>query len=185
MGIRLFLSFVARQLIVGGVIWSTSSAQTSAGEVGDRTVSPKSGPVLTSEISSKAEPLDSQPDSSVPRVPIGDFFYEPEGRRDPFKSIFSDTDISTGANDSLVQTDILEAYDLNQLHLTAVLWNVDDPKALVRSPTGKLFMVRSKQRTRIGRNKGYVAAIREGEVVVFEFSQDGKTPTTRVLYLKN
>lgn len=184
MEIHLFSYFASLKSIAGGILVSAALLQSALAEGGDPLVSIKSSSVLTSETDTKGDPLDSQPDFLVPQVPAGDFFYEPEGKRDPFKSFFSETDVSTGANDSLVQADILEAYDLSQLQLTAVLWNVEDPKALVRSPTGKLFMVRSKQKTRIGRNKGYVAAIREGEVVVFEFSQDGKTPTTRVLNLK-
>lgn len=125
------------------------------------------------------------------------FVYDPVGRRDPFKSFISVSVTETG---TIIETapkssmpsfllrpnegigDTLEASDTGAFKLVGILWNVHDPKAMLRSPGGKVFMVRLK--SRVGRNNGYVAAIREGEVVVVELMNDAKTPTTRVLSLQ-
>lgn len=130
-------------------------------------------------------PAPPQPEESIPVEMARDtgFIYDPTGKRDPFKSFFGDeTPRVEDGGGPVTPVDSLEAYDLNQLKLIAVLLNGTDPKGMVRSPTGKSFLVR--ERTKIGRNNGYIAAIREGEIVVVEMSQDGKTPSPRTLSLQ-
>jgi len=132
---------------------------------------------------------------SAAHLPDQDFIYDPTGLRDPFRSAFAGggqgpivqaTGENAGALPFLVNGKRseggLDSFELESLRLVGILWEVGDPKAMVQSPKGKVFMVHKQ--TRIGRNNGYVAAVREGEIVVIEVSNDGKTPTTRVLSLQ-
>jgi type IV pilus assembly protein PilP len=64
----------------------------------------------------------------------------------------------------------LESFDVEQLRLSAILWDVARPKAMIKDPGGGTHIVFPNQR--IGRNNGYVAVIREGEIVVVEPLQD-------------
>ena len=60
----------------------------------------------------------------------------------------------------------LKAYDLQALRVTSLIWDVEVPKALVLDPAGQTHHVQVG--SAIGRNQGYVAKIREGELVVVE-----------------
>lgn len=128
-------------------------------------------------------------DSTTP-VLTQDFIYDPTGKRDPFHPYVRVLEATTAIRDnntyaflnSTGPREALETFDLVNMQLVGVLWDVNDPKALIRIPSGKVYTVR--KRSRIGRNNGYVAAIREGEIVVIEVSIDGKTPSTRILSLQ-
>lgn len=112
----------------------------------------------------------------VPEVPGSDgYVYDPTGKRDPFrpwgisdslpKSLQPSVDLSTGL---LIpeSNDPLQTYDLSQLKVVGIIWQVSQPKAVVRDPLGKVHMI--KKDTKIGRNNGFVSQIREGEILVVE-----------------
>ncbi|MEZ0390828.1 MAG: pilus assembly protein PilP [Pseudobdellovibrionaceae bacterium] len=111
--------------------------------------------------------------------------YDPMGRRDPFKAYGESQATQAPEQGEQRVRGPLEMYDVGQFKLVGIVWNVRDPKAMVRDPLGKLHMVRRE--TRIGRNNGFVAAIREGEVIIVEptIAEDGmQTAVTRTLTLK-
>lgn len=111
--------------------------------------------------------------------------YDPTGKRDPFKPFGQSQATQAPDPSSKRPTEPLEMYDVAQFKLVGVIWNVRAPKAMVRDPSGKLHMV--KKETKIGRNNGFVAAIREGEIIVVEptVGENGmQTAVTRVLNLK-
>jgi type IV pilus assembly protein PilP len=136
-----------------------------------------------------------------PEIELGDetFKYDPSGKRDPFRSFLNTAvqetsgpiqDVkATLTRDKLFPNQEAQTFDnrsetltnleTDQLNLIGVLWEVKDPKAMLRSPTGKVFTVRHQ--TRVGKKSGYVGAIREGEIVVIEMSQDGRRPVSKVL----
>lgn len=94
------------------------------------------------------------------------FIYNPSGRKSPFqppKNIRSKQGYKE--EEETIRTGLL-AYDLESLTLTSLLWDVDDPRALIKDPTGQTHKV--KEGVLIGRKDGYIAKIREGEVVVVE-----------------
>ena len=97
------------------------------------------------------------------------FIYSPSGRNSPFKipEALSDTD---GINQRRVEKAVglvgLKAYDLRVLKLTSLIWRADNPRALIVDPTGQSHRV--EVGTELGKNQGYVAKIREGELVVIE-----------------
>lgn len=106
---------------------------------------------------------------------ITPFDYEVRGRRDPFASPSSDKPLSQGSFHG--PTLPLQKFDLSQLSLVAIIWNVDAPKAMIKDPEGKVYIV--SPNAKIGMNNGYIASIREGEIVVVETTeQDGRLVST-------
>lgn len=97
------------------------------------------------------------------------YVYDGFARRDPFappEGVFR-TAIKVGEIEEQGPLGAgLESFDLDQLSVVGILWDVSPPKALILGPQEQMYLVRPKQK--IGRNGGYVAAIREGEVVIFE-----------------
>jgi type IV pilus assembly protein PilP len=97
--------------------------------------------------------------------------YDPAGRRDPFKPYKAfkpqptagAPTLSKGGPDAM---DPLQRWDLNRFTVVAIMWEIRNPRAMVKDPDGKMFMI--GKNTKIGRNSGQVVAIREGEVLVVE-----------------
>ncbi len=155
-------------------------------------------PPVSTEPPPAVLPTPQELDPTLKFLTSQEFVYDPTGRRDPFKPYIY---VPKKFNSNIVQrtpersvipsllqspdqgpTETPESFDITQMTVAAILWDVGDPKAMLEGPTKKLFMVH--KHTKVGRNSGYVAAIREGEVVVVEVAPDGKTPTTRVLVLQ-
>lgn len=112
------------------------------------------------------------------------YVYDPTGRRDPFRPyrilrVGSDQTGDKGGEAVLLEP--LQTYDIDQLTILGILWDVRQPRALVQDGDGKVHTL--VKHTKIGRNNGYVAAIREGEVVVIEAFEDGEriVKKTRVM----
>jgi type IV pilus assembly protein PilP len=111
---------------------------------------------------------------------IEDYDYSPKDKRDPFQP-FERPRGQTGLVGPLWP---LQGFDLDQLHLVGIIWDVKNPKAMITDPTGKGYVVKVNER--IGRNNGYIARIREGEIVVVEsvVGLDGKLSyTTKLMKL--
>jgi len=120
------------------------------------------------------------------------YTYDPTGRRDPFmpfgaKSVLAQPlPMSPSVPSTLLppSENSLSLYDLAQLKVVAIVWDVKDPKAMIMDPKGKLHMLHKD--STIGRNNGFVYAIREGEIVVIEPVQDEngvQSAMTRVMFL--
>ncbi len=105
-------------------------------------------------------------------IPVFDSFdYEPRGRRDPFEEPVPDKPLIPG-NYFGPQLP-LQRYEVPDLKLVGVLWKVKNPKAVIRDKDGKSHIVGLY--TKVGSNQGYIAAIRESEIVIVEtVSQDGR-----------
>lgn len=124
------------------------------------------------------------------------YVYDPSGRRDPFfQDVQKDEDSVAEYSPTGVRiirskgrifdpNDPLQKYDLGVYRVIAIIWEVEKPKAIVKDQIGKVYTIRKG--TRIGRNNGHVALIREGEVIVVEPpSEDGQiSGNTHVLELK-
>ena len=114
-----------------------------------------------------------------------DYKYDPAGKRDPFMKYaapetqqancgpFEDCDIGA-----------LTRFDLEQLKLVGIIWDVKTPKAMFVDPSNKTHVV--NEQDKVGRNNGYIAEIREGELIVIEkFYNLGRfTYQTKVLRLQ-
>ena len=80
----------------------------------------------------------------------------------------------------------LQKFALSQLKVVGIIWDVGKPKALIEDPAGKSHIV--IENTKMGPDMGYVAAIREGEVIVVEplISPEGrKSYQTKILKLSS
>ncbi len=106
-----------------------------------------------------------------------------EGRRNPFRP-FSLVDPTAYSSVVIGPATPLERYELDELKLTGILWDVKNPRAMFVDPKKEVHIVSKDDR--IGRRRGYVAVIREGEVVVVETTTFSGEPvySTRVLKIE-
>lgn len=96
------------------------------------------------------------------------FEYQPRGRRDPFVRPTVDKPVAEGVYHGPFLP--LQRFNLTDLKLTAIIWDVARPKAMIIDPEQKVHIVGPN--TKIGKNNGYIAAIREGEIVVVETTEE-------------
>ncbi|HNR12490.1 MAG TPA: pilus assembly protein PilP [Thermodesulfobacteriota bacterium] len=93
------------------------------------------------------------------------YAYNSEGRPDPFKPFILE---ARRIQDETAITSLnpLQRYDISQLKLVAVIWQLDIPTAMVEDSSGKGYIV--TKGTQVGKNNGVVAEVGEKEVVVTE-----------------
>lgn len=89
------------------------------------------------------------------------FLYDGTGRRDPFQPYSEYRPEESGRPIQPTQR-----YETEEFQLLGIMWDIRDPKAMFLDPEQKVHVVGRDES--IGRKNGYVAAIREGEVVVVE-----------------
>ena len=104
------------------------------------------------------------PEAWVGFAADGDFHYEAEGRRDPFRCF--EWEYMKREFADAQQSGPLEQYDLAQLELVGVVWNVGRARALVQDPSGMSYVVAAG--ARMGKNEGKVMRIDDNLVVVRE-----------------
>lgn len=103
------------------------------------------------------------------------FEYNPRGRRDPFVQPIPDKPVEQGSVHGPLLP--LQKFDLSQLRLVGIIWDVRKPQAMIKDPSGSTHLVGTN--TRIGPRNGYIAVIREGEIVVVETQeQEGRLVST-------
>jgi Tfp pilus assembly protein PilP len=87
--------------------------------------------------------------------------YVAEGKRDPFRSFhFKDVEKPVVAMGPLAD------FDLSQLSIVGVIWNIKNPRALVADPAGRSFVL--KEGSAIGKNRGRVIRIEDDLILVEE-----------------
>lgn len=89
--------------------------------------------------------------------------YSSAGKRDPFRPLSLKPKVAARARENLSP---LERYEIGQLKLVAVVWDIKEPKAMVEDAAGLGYIV--KIGTLVGPNEGKVKAIKPGEVVIEE-----------------
>lgn len=114
-----------------------------------------------------ATPKPAAKKASRPTPRIGSaarsYVYNPEGKRDPFRSILLDL---ANAEQSDIPRAPLEQFELQQLALSAIIWETNRPRAMVTDPGGKSFVI--MKGSRIGKNLGRVVHIGDNLVLVKE-----------------
>ncbi|MBK7844694.1 MAG: pilus assembly protein PilP [Bdellovibrionales bacterium] len=107
------------------------------------------------------------------------FIYDPKNRKDPFKPYVEIDSIDQGEMQGPLLP--LQRFDLNEIHLVGIIWDVGSPRAMFLDPTNTVHIIGKNER--IGRNNGYIAMIREGEVVIVEATrkEDEVIYTTTVM----
>jgi Tfp pilus assembly protein PilP len=97
--------------------------------------------------------------------------FSPTGKRDPFSPPKSPTKSNPQARENLSP---LERVEWGQINLVGIVWDVQEPRALVEVPeagdTSRGYIV--KVGTPIGRSEGKVKAITRNEMIVEEFFTD-------------
>jgi Tfp pilus assembly protein PilP len=88
--------------------------------------------------------------------------YSPLGKRDPFQAPMK----SQAKRRPRENLSPLERYELGQLNLVGVVWDVKDPRAMVEDSTGLGYIVRVG--TPIGPNEGKIKEIKPAEVLIEE-----------------
>ncbi len=90
------------------------------------------------------------------------FTYDPTGLRDPFRSY-------EWEREKLAESEVrgpLEEFDVSQLSVVGVVWNVGNARALIQDPSGQGFIV--SEGARVGKNEGRIIKIDDSVVVVKE-----------------
>ncbi|HTO71718.1 MAG TPA: pilus assembly protein PilP [Myxococcota bacterium] len=100
--------------------------------------------------------------AAAPAPTAAAYHYDPTDKVDPFKSYIK-RQITL---DTEGESSPLERFDLSQLVVMGIIWGVDEPRALIKDPTGKGYIVRAG--TPIGKNKGRILRIEDNKVVVKE-----------------
>ena len=121
--------------------------------------------------SAKAEGKAAQPDdlnmpqktSEMPAAPRA----LKEGSRDPFRPMTLRTKVSNRARENLSP---LERFDLGQLKVVGIVWNMKEPQAMIEDTAGLGYVVRKG--TAIGSNEGKVKAIQRDQIIVEENYED-------------
>jgi type IV pilus assembly protein PilP len=109
-----------------------------------------------------AKPVTVKPQKAEATTPVAAaYHYDPTNKTDPFKS-YVRREVTLEGDESSP----LERFDLSQLIVMGIIWGVDEPRALIKDPTGKGYIV--KAGTPIGKNKGRILRIEDNKVVVKE-----------------
>ncbi len=91
-----------------------------------------------------------------------DYFYDPTDKRDPFRSFQFDDE---GKQDKKTFGPLAD-FEVGQLELSAVIWDANNPRALILDPGGRSYIVR--EGSQIGKNNGEVIHIGDNLVLVKE-----------------
>jgi len=109
----------------------------------------------------------------------GQYVYQADGRRDPFRSIhFVDDEVPTTGFGPLGD------FELGQIAVVAVVWDTRRPRAVVTDPGGRAFIVH--EGSPIGKNSGRVVHIGDNLLLVketyvdFEGNQSTKDVELRI-----
>ena len=135
----------------------------------------------TATAGATAKPAAAAPAAEASKAGPADteYAYSSVGKRDPFRSFLAE--LSQESTFSSRCSTPLGRYDIVQLKLVAVITGLEDPVAMVESPTGVGYSVR--RGACMGKNGGVVAAVRSGEVVVSEWvvRADGSRDSTQTV----
>jgi type IV pilus assembly protein PilP len=117
---------------------------------------------VTETKSTKANSDGSPPAEQKPD-PQSSGNFSTAGKRDPFRPFTLSPRTNSRPRESLSP---LERYDLGQLRLVGVVWQVKEPTAMIEDSVGLGYIV--KVGTPIGANEGKVKAIKPSEIVIEE-----------------
>jgi type IV pilus assembly protein PilP len=95
----------------------------------------------------------------VKKAESSTYRYDPTNKPNPFRPFIL-------VDKRLTEESPLQRYDLGQISLKAVIWKVDQPRAMVEDPTGRGYVVQIG--TDIGKNRGKIVKIEDRQVHVRE-----------------
>jgi Tfp pilus assembly protein PilP len=115
---------------------------------------------------SNAEPVDLSVPQTTPEAPAAASSLK-KSSRDPFRPATLRTKVHTRTRETLSP---LERFELGQLKVVGIVWDIGEPRAMVEDSAGFGYVV--KVGTPIGTNEGKIMAIHRDQVVVEEFYED-------------
>lgn len=136
--------------------------------------------VLAGTVASTGRADTKAPPAALPGVvaalPDDDRPFDPTGRRDPFRPPRATVATRTGQPPTPLQR-----YEIGQLKLVAIIYDTQEPRAVVEDEQGLGYIVRVG--TAIGANGGRVRNIERGRVLIEEDSVDfyGESHLTNVV----
>jgi len=93
--------------------------------------------------------------------------YSTVGKKDPFRSYFSNTASLTKEKKIVSE---LQNFDISNVDLTAIIWGVADPRAVIVTPDNKSYIV--KKGSFIGKHWGKVNKILPKKIEIVETYKD-------------
>ncbi len=95
------------------------------------------------------------------------YIYSAVGKRDPFRSYFGDMRVVEENREPVSE---LQKYDISDLNVTAIVWGITEPRAVVVTPERKSIIV--KRGSFIGKNWGKISAIFPDKLEITEVYKD-------------
>lgn len=103
-------------------------------------------------------------DEAIAVSAVEEYFYNPAGKRDPFKPFY---DTRSAAKSTVDENAVpLQRWDVDKFILSGVIWNTSVPRALLIDPEGTGHVI--QMGTYVGRNWGKVTSISDQAIVVTE-----------------
>ena len=121
----------------------------------------KSAPTASKAVKPVPESISEQEDTDYAAAEQ-DYFYDPRGKRDPFRSFPLVEDNRPAVREFGPHED----FEGGQLELSAVIWDANNPRALILDPGGRAYIVR--EGSQIGKNSGQIIHIGDNLVLVKE-----------------
>lgn len=120
-----------------------------------------SGLPTDSSVTSSGSDIPASGGESSLSIFLEPFIYDSNNRRDPFQP-----SVDFRQDDSVGPEKITGKFETDDFELVGIMWDIREPKAMFVDPERKVHIMGRDES--IGRRNGYIAAIREGEVVVVE-----------------
>lgn len=141
-----------------------------------------SSPLVETMPSPPAPPLPVSAGASEWSILLAPYDFDAKTKRNIFVPMAPVSQANSGDYQGPVLP--LQRYNLEEIKLLGIIWNVPRPKAMFMDPTKQIHVL--ERDDRIGNRNGHVGAIREGEVVVIEpTDSDGDVPfTARVMRIQ-
>ncbi|MFQ5580243.1 MAG: pilus assembly protein PilP [Nitrospiria bacterium] len=151
---------------------------SACGGTDTTTVTEEIPPVPTPQVSLAGKAVEDLSSTSEIKEEAVVFRYNPEGRRDPFRSILA---ASRNAQKRRMDLPPLQRLSLSELKLIGIVWGGYGFGAIVQTPDGKGYTLRKG--TRIGIKGGIVRRITKEEVLIREIGTNifGETETSTVV----
>lgn len=175
----IFVSVLAVGLAFGLSLRVLKDARSQTSESAQQPTAPVSAVPEAVDLTRPAFPQETSTTSDARNIEVflEPFIYDERDRRDPFLQF------SQSESGEEVNLGPLQHYPLSSLTLIGIMWDVKNPKAMFIDPSKRVHVASLDEG--IGNKNGYIATIREGEVVVVEAerSDAGLEYFTRVIPL--
>ena len=124
--------------------------------------------ILTAVCEGKDLPFLANLPSEPKKIATVSYVYDPTGKPDPFRPFILEVKRPKEVAKKLLQP--LQRYEISQLKLVGIIWQIDNPRAIFEDATGKGYIV--SRGSYVGKHGGKVTAILKNEVIITEESKN-------------